>query len=77
MSYILSRCHIVAPAAGFILLLAIAWANATGMVTIAANPGKFDSIETTARSEEQVNWQADDKSDDNACTESLAAYYDR
>ena len=56
-----------------ILALPVVRVNAAEMVTIAANPGTFGSIETAAGSEEQVNWQDDDKSDDNACTESFAA----
>ncbi len=73
MSYTLSRCYIVALVAGLILVLPIARANAAEMVTIAANPGAIGTIETAARGEEQVDWQDDDKSDDNACTESFAA----
>ncbi|MHC4285408.1 MAG: alpha-glucuronidase family glycosyl hydrolase [Planctomycetota bacterium] len=73
MSYTLSRCHIIGLAAGLILVSAIARADAAEMVTIAVNPGTFGSIEKAADSEEQVNWQDDDKSDDNACTESFAA----
>jgi hypothetical protein len=73
MSYILSRYHIVALATGLILVSAIARADAAEMVTIAVNPGTFGSVEKAAESEEQVNWQDDDKSDDNACTESFAA----
>jgi hypothetical protein len=73
MNYILSRCHTMGLAAGLILISAIARADAAEMVTIAVNPGTFGSVETAADSEEQVNWQDDDKSDDNACTESFAA----
>ncbi|MBW8039811.1 MAG: DUF4838 domain-containing protein [Planctomycetes bacterium] len=73
MNYSLSRCLIAALSAGIILLLPIALANAAETITIVANHGKFSSFETAAGSEEQVNWQDEDKSDDNACTESYAA----
>jgi hypothetical protein len=73
MNNTLSRCLLVALTTGVILPLPVARAKAADTITIVANPGKFSSFETAAGSEEQVNWQDDDKSDDNACTESFAA----
>ncbi len=42
-------------------------------ISILANPGPFGSIESAGISEEKVNWWDEDKSDDDACTESFAA----
>lgn len=48
-------------------------AEAAGVVTIVANPGRFGTVEKAAVSEKDVNWWDDDLADDNACTESFAA----
>ncbi|MBN2311276.1 MAG: DUF4838 domain-containing protein [Candidatus Hydrogenedentes bacterium] len=63
-----------AVACGAALILALAWhVAAPAAVTIVANAGPFDSVQTAASAEADVAWSDADPSDDTACTESFAA----
>ncbi len=55
------------------LVVAGTVAEAAGVVTILANPGRFGRVEQAAVAEREVDWWDDDLADDNACTESFAA----
>ncbi|HSW46472.1 MAG TPA: DUF4838 domain-containing protein [Phycisphaerae bacterium] len=62
------------PIVSIAVLLALpALTQAGTRLTIVADPGPFGSVERAASAEGEVNWQDDDKTDDNACTESFAA----
>lgn len=67
-------CHLDLVAACLVVGMCLAAARPCGSeVVIVADSGPFESIETAARGEAEVDWNDEDETDDTACTECFAA----